>query len=132
MEKHRGDCYEYVDGKFRVLKNIAASMRLSQFVFALNEVFFFSFQARNNILYVVVQYIGLAKNAAEYKYKIEFVNKDDTEGVSVTHLVRSFDEKLEDVFQSGNCVKLHYDAVYRLKDEMGKLMFKIEILRVAN
>jgi len=131
MEKHRADCYEYVDGKYRVLRNIAARMSLSHFVFALNEVFCIRFQASNGALYAVLQYIGQPENAAKYKYKVEFVNKDDTEGVTVMHLARSFDEKLDDIFKSGNCGKLHYDVVSRLKDEMAKLKFKIEILRVG-
>jgi E3 ubiquitin-protein ligase SIAH1 len=132
MEKHRGDCYEYVDGKYRVLKNIAAPMRLSQFVFALNEVFFLRFQANHDTLYAVLLYIGPAENAAKYKYKVEFVNTDNTEGVTVMHLTRSFDEKLDDIFQSGNCGKLHYGVVSRLANEMSKLRFKIEILKVGD
>ena len=132
MEKHRGDCYEYIDGKSRVLKNIAARMSLSQFVFALNEVFFFRFQANNNnTLYAVLLYIGPAENASKFKYKVEFVNKDNTEGVTVMHLTRSFDEKLDEVFKSGNCGKVHYDVVRRLRDEMSKVKFKIEILRIG-
>jgi hypothetical protein len=130
-EKHRGDCYEYVVGKYRVLKNIAAPMSLSQFVFALNEVFFFRFQATRDTFYAVLLYIGPLDNAAKYKYKVEFVNKDDTEGVTVMHLTRRFDEKLDDIFKSGNCGKLHYGVVSRLTDEMSKLKFKIEILRVG-
>ena len=131
MEKHRGDCYEYVDGKYRVVKNIAATMSLSQFVFALNEIFLFRLQANNDTLYAVLLYIGPAENAAKYKYKVEFVNKDDTEGVTVMHLTRSFDKTLNDIFKSGICGKLHYGVVSRLTDEMSKLKFKIEILRVG-
>ena len=44
------------------------------------------------MFYVVVQYIGPPDNAATYKYKIKFVNKDDTDGVTVMHLTRIFDE----------------------------------------
>jgi E3 ubiquitin-protein ligase SIAH1 len=132
MEKHRGEWYEYVVGKFRVLRNIAACMSLSQFVFALNEVFFLRFQANNDTLYAVLLYVGPAENAAKYKYKVKFVNKDETESVTVMHLTRSFDEKLDDVFNSGNCGKLHYDVVSRLRDKMSKLMFKIEILKVGD
>jgi hypothetical protein len=135
MEKHRGECYEYVDGKFGVLENTVAPMSLSQFVFASNEVFFLRFQTTNDTLYAVLLYIGPPENAAKYKYKVEFVNKDDTEGVTVMHLTRSSDEKLDDIFKSGNCGKLHYDVVRRLRDEkskLSKLKFKIEILRVGD
>jgi E3 ubiquitin-protein ligase SIAH1 len=132
MEKHRGDCYEYVDGMFRVLKNIAACVILSQFVFALNEVFFLRFQVTNDTLYAVLLYVGPPQNAAKYKYKVKFVNKDDTEGVTVMHLTRSFDENLDDIFNAGNCGKVHYDVVRRLRDEMSKVKFKIEILRIGD
>ena len=132
MEKHCGDCYEYVGGKFRVLKNIAAPMSLSQFVFALNEIFLLRFQTTNDTLYAVLLYIGPAENAAKYKYKVEFFNKGHTESVAVMNTTRSFDEKLDDIFKSGSCGKLHYDVVRRLSDEMSKLKFKIEILRVGD
>jgi hypothetical protein len=107
-------------------------MILSQFVFALNEFFFFRFQANNDTLYTVLLYIGPAENAAKYKYKVEFVNKDNTEGVTVMHLTRSFDENLDDIFRSGNCGKLHYDVVKRLESEDGRVKFKTEIFRVGD
>jgi len=132
MENHRGDCYEYVDGKFRVLRNIAANMSLSQFVFALNEVFCFRFHANNYTLYDVLLYIGPPEYAAQYKFKVEFVKKDDTDGVTFMHFSRSFDENLVGIFRSRNCVKLHYDVAIRLTDEMTKLKFKIEILRIGD
>ena len=132
MENHRGECYDYIDGKFRVVRNFPARMSVSQFVFALNEIFFLRFQANDDTLYAVLQYIGSPENAVKYKYRVEFVNKDNTEGVTVMHLTRSFDEKLDDIFKSGNCGKLHYDVVSRLRDEMSKLKFKIEILRVGD
>jgi hypothetical protein len=132
MEEHRGQCYEYVDGEFRVLKDIERCTILSQFVFALNEVFFFRFQVIYDTLYAVLLYIGPNENAAKYKYKVEFVNKDDTEGVTVMHLTRSFDENLDDIFKSGNCVKLHYDVVSRLETKERVLKYKTGIFRVGD
>jgi E3 ubiquitin-protein ligase SIAH1 len=131
MEKHRGECYEYVDGKFRVLRNIEPCMILSQFVLALNEVFFLTFQANNDTLYAVLLYVGPSENAAKYKYKVKFVNKDETEGVTVMHLTRSFDENLNEIFKSGDCGKLHYDVVRRLETKEGGLKFKTKIFQVA-
>jgi len=132
MENHRGECYEYVAGKFRAMKGIAPFMSVSQFVFALNEVFFLRFQANNNTLYVVVLYVGPAENAAKYKYKVKFVNKDDTVSIAVMHLTRSFDENLDDIFRSGNCLKLHYDVVNRLATKESGLKFQTEIFRVGD
>jgi E3 ubiquitin-protein ligase SIAH1 len=132
MEHHHDTCYEYVPGKFIIMKNIEPHMILSQFVFALNEVFFLRFQANSDTLHAVLQYIGPAENAAKYKYEVKFVNWDDTEGVTVMHLTRSFDENLDDIFKSGNCGKLHYDVVRRLGIKEGVLKFKGEIFRVGD
>ena len=107
-------------------------MILSRFVFALNEVFFLRFQANSDTLYAVLMYIGPAENAAKYKYKVKFVNKDDTESVTVMHLTRSFDENLDVVFKSGNCVKLHYDVVSRLETKERVLRYKTVIFRVGD
>jgi hypothetical protein len=107
-------------------------MILSQFVLALNEVFFLRFQANGDILYAVLLYIGPAENAARYKYKVEFVNKDYMEGVTVMHLTRSFDENLYDIFKSGNCGMVNYDVVSRLVSKEGGLKFKAEIFRVGD
>jgi len=131
MEQHRGCCYEYIEGKFRVLRNFAACMSVSKFVFAFNEIFFLRFHANNDNLYAVLKYIGPAENAAKYKYKIEFVNADNTEGVTVMHLTRSFDENLDDIFKAGNCGKVHYDVVSRLVTKDGGLKFKTRIFRVG-
>ena len=60
---------------------------------------------------------------------MEFVNKDDTESVTVMHLTRSSDENLRDKYKPGNFGKLHYDVVNRLRGEMPKLTFEIEIHR---
>ena len=51
--------------------------------------FFPSFLENENVFHVVVRYVGPAENAAKFKYKVEFVNKDDTEGVSFMYLTRS-------------------------------------------
>jgi hypothetical protein len=133
MEKHRGNCYEYVDGEIRNLKNNTARLCVCQFVFALNEVFFLRFEADNdNIFYAVLQYIGPAENATNYQYKVTFVNKDNTEGVTIMHLTRSFHENLYVIFKSRKCGKLHYDVISRLATKGRRLRIKIEIFRVGD
>ena len=107
-------------------------MNLFCFIFAYNEVFVSLFQEKDNIFYAVLRYVGPAENAAKYKYRVEFVNNDNTEGVTVMHLTRSSGEKLVDIFESGLCVKLHYDVVNRLADKMSRLKYKIEILKVGD
>ena len=93
--------------------------------------FFPSFLENESVFHVVVRYVGPAENAAKFKYNVEFVNKDDTEGVSLMYLTRSADENLRDVYRSGSCGKLHYDVVSRLRDGEGYLNFKVQIIKVV-
>jgi hypothetical protein len=132
MEKHLEMCLYYGEVESRSLHEHAISAWFNKFVFVYDEVFFRAFGERNGMFYVVVQYIGPPDNAAKYKYKVKFVNKDNTEGVTVMHLAIRFDEEFDDVFKSGNCGKLHFDVVSRLKTKEGDLKFKLEILKVGN
>jgi len=130
-EKHFEKFWSYVKGGNQFFCRLTDLVGFSAFIFAHNEIFFPSFLKKNNIFHVVVFYIGSAENAAKFKYKMEFVKKDDTEGVTFMYLTRSFDENLRDIYRSGNCGKLHYDVAIRLKDEEGDLMFKLEIIKVG-
>jgi hypothetical protein len=131
MEKHSDKCYDYVSGTLKDMDYTPRCRRLSEFLFALNEVFCRIFQGQGETFYAVLLYIGPAENADKYKYEIKFVNEDDTEGVAVMHLTRSFNENLDDVFKSGNCGKLHYDVVQRLETRQRRVKYKIEIFRVG-
>ena len=131
-ESHLEECCEYVEGDFKFLYKLTSGMECFCFIFAHNEVFYSLFQEKDNIFYAVLLYVGPAENATKYKYKVEFVNKDDTEGISVMHLTRSSDENLGNLYKSCNCGNLYYDVVRRLKDEEGNLKFKMEIIRIGN
>jgi hypothetical protein len=131
-KKHLEVCCEYIEGDFKFLYGLNTQSKLFCFIFAYNEIFFSLFEEKDNMLYAVVLYVGPAKNAAKYKYKVEFVNKDDTEGITLMHLTRSYDEELDDVYKFGNCGKVSSYMVSRLKDENGDLKFKLEIKKVCN
>jgi len=129
QENHFEICDECAEGSIKFRCRLTDDMWRPSFIFAHNEVFFHSFSENYNILHVVVQYIGPAENAAKYKYRVKFVNKDGTEGVTVMHLTGSADENLGDIYRSGNCGKLNLDVVLRLRDE-GYLNFNVDIIRV--
>jgi hypothetical protein len=131
-ENHLDECCEYIEGDFKFLYGLNTQTKFFYFIFACNEIFFSVFEEKDNTFYAAVLYVGPAENAAKYKYKVEFVNKDDTEGVTIMHLTRSSGENLDDVYKSGKCGKLHYDVVSRLKDEKGNVKFKLEINIVGN
>ena len=44
-------------------------------------------------------------------------------------VTKRFGENLRDIYTSGNFEKLHYDVVNRLRGEIPKLIFEIEILK---
>ena len=132
MENHPEMCLDYGEVELRPFLLLCFHAWCNKFVFIYDEVFFRLFCERNGMFYVVVLYIGPPKNAAKYKYKVEFVNKDDTEGVTVMHLSRSFDENVDDIFRSGNCGKLHCDVVRRLTTQKDYIKLKLEILKVGN
>jgi E3 ubiquitin-protein ligase SIAH1 len=129
---HLEICCEYTEDGIQVLYRLTDDMMCFGFIFAHNEIFFTTVLENENTLHVVVHYIGPAENAAKYKYKVEFVNKDKTEGVTLMYLTRSAGENLRDIYRSGNCGKLHYDVVFRLADEESKVKLKLEIIRIGN
>ena len=131
-ENHLEECWEYVEGDFKFIHKITNEMKFFCFIFAHNEIFFLLFEVECDMFYAVLLYVGSPENAAKYKYKVEFVNKDNTEGVTVMHLTRSFDEVLYRVYDLGSCGKLHYNVVSRLRDQEGNLKFKLEIIRVGS
>jgi E3 ubiquitin-protein ligase SIAH1 len=132
LEKHLEMCVDYGVVESRTLHAFSTLDGFHKFVFFYDEVFFRTADVINNIPCVVVQYIGPPDKAAKYQYKVKLVNKDNTEGVAVMHLTRSFDEYLDDVFHSENCGKLQFDEVNRPEAQKGDLKFKLEILKVGN
>jgi len=140
QENHLGECCEYVEGDFKIMYRLTDDMKFFCFIFAYNEVFFFLFQKKDKQLwrstdrrfFAVLLYVGPSENAAKFKYKVEFVNEDDTESVTFMHLTRSCDEDLDSLYDSCKCGKLRYDVVRRLKDGEDNLKFKMEIIRIGN
>jgi hypothetical protein len=131
-EKHSADCYEDTETDLRSLVKFSNIKRYWKFVFAHNEIFFRLFEAKDDVFYAVLQYVGPPENAAKYKYKVMFYNQENTESVTIMHMTRSLAENLDDIFRSSNCGKLHYDVVSRLRDKERNLHLKFKILRVGD
>ena len=112
------------------LISVTPATKHSKLIFAHNELFFSSSEIQNGIFYSVLQCIGPADNAVKYRYKLEFFNKERKESLAVTLLVRSLDEDLSEVRNSGNCVKLYPEEFNRFANERNELAFRMEILTV--
>jgi hypothetical protein len=131
-EEHLDQCYDYVEANLTAVIGFATAAANKRFVFAYNEVFFRSFPERDGTFYAVLLYVGPPENAAKYKYKFEFVNKDKTEGVTILHVTRSYTENFDDILRSGNCGKLHSDVVSRLRNEEGNLKYMMTIRKIGD
>jgi hypothetical protein len=127
-EEHSNKCYDYAEQELSTVKEFRTVGFYFKFLFAFNEVFFQRFHTKDDILYVSVYYVGHTENVGKYKYKVEFLNTDNTEGVSVMRLISNFSERMN----LGTCGKLLYDEVSHLTNESGDLNYKIEILGVGD
>jgi hypothetical protein len=131
QERHLEGCSEYVEGDIKYIYKFS-DMNFFRFIFAYNEIFFSLFLQKGDLFYAFLLYVGPSENAANYKYKVEFVNKDNTEGITVMHLTRSAYENLDDLCRSGKFGMLHFEMVNSLRDEDGNLKFKLEIIRIGS
>lgn len=130
QEAHKEVCMDYNAQHLIVLPNANASSYIYKFIFAYNEIFCHRLLIQRGIMYVVLHYVGPAENHLKYQYKVMIMNKEDTEGVVVTHLARRFTDSEDDVYSATNCVKLHHDLTDRFRNEKGELAVLMKILRV--
>lgn len=96
-ENHLEECREYVEGVFKFLCTLNYYAQHFCFIITYNETFIFLLLEKDNIFYAVLLHVGPSEHADKYKYKVEFIDEDDTEGVSVMRLSRCFDENLDDM-----------------------------------
>jgi E3 ubiquitin-protein ligase SIAH1 len=133
MELHKNLCLEYFSagslynrGPIQ-FSGFKPTTKYCKLISAYNDVFCSCSEIKNDIFYFVLQYIGPAADAAKYKYKLEFSNKDRTENLAVTLLAGSFNE----VRNSGNCMKLYPDQYNRFANDRIGLTFSLDIFKVA-
>jgi hypothetical protein len=126
-EKHGDKCYDYGEAELRTVKGFHNISEYYEFIFAFNEVFFKKFVHRGDSFHISVFYIGHTENAAKYKYRVEFVNEDNTAAVSVMHLTSSFNEELKRSLSFPTYWKLHFGEVSHLTNKEADLKYKIEI-----
>jgi len=127
---HKELCEDYNAQHLLLLPSSYASNYRHKFLFAYNEIFCYRLLIQRGIMFVVLHYIGPAENDLKYQYKVIVMNNDDTEGIVVTHLARSFTETEDDVFLPKNCLKLHHDLTERFRNEKGELAVLLKIMRV--
>jgi hypothetical protein len=90
MEVHRNVCVDYFSagslynhGPYQI-SGVTPATKHCKLITAYNDIFYSCSEIKNDIFYSVLKYIGPAANAANYKYKLEFFNKERTESLAVT------------------------------------------------
>ena len=126
-EEHKDWTHDYKGTFMTGLVDINPGRRYCYIIFALDEVFYRYFSVKDGNLYGVLMYVGPKENADKYRYRITFNNNN--ESLSVSHVTRSISENIEEVRQSGKCIKLHFDVVKNFINTKNNLKFKMEIVR---
>jgi E3 ubiquitin-protein ligase SIAH1 len=142
MDEHTDISVDYYDrgsgvysGRPFQISGVTPTTKRCKFISAHNALFYSCSEIKNDIFYSVVQYIGPDADAANYKYKLEFVNQECEANIAVTLLVRSLNEDLNEVHNSGNCVILHPKQYNRFASFGNELRFSLEIfttVRMSN
>jgi hypothetical protein len=125
--------YSHYSNRKRVpfqIRGVTHATKHCKLIFAYDDVFYSHSEIRNGIFYSVLQCIGSTADAAKYKYKLEFFDKERTENLAVTLLARSLNDDLNEFHNSGKCVILLPDMYDRFTNERSELAFSLDILKV--
>ena len=133
-QAHNNVCFDYYGRGFFGYRPIQISgvtpdTKHCKLIFTHNAVFYSHSEIKNGIFYSVMQYVGPAADAGKYRYKLQFVNKNGMEDAMCLP-VRSLDENLNEVHNSGNCVKFYPDQYNEYANERSELSFSMEIITI--
>jgi hypothetical protein len=135
MEAHK-DCLDKnssmlgFNNRYFHISGVTPATKQCKLLCASNVIFYSCSEIKNGIFYSALLYIGPAADAAKYKYKLEFSDKERPECLAVTLLARSLDEDLNEVHDSGKCVKLYPEQYNCFANDRNELAFSIEICSV--
>jgi hypothetical protein len=122
-----GNCIE-IERRFHgLLINLSEKSDFIQVVFALGKTFYVLFKTTGNIFFVVAYFIGPLDESSKYKYRFS-LSKEVIGTVSFCLFTRSVFEDVNEVFDSGNCVNIHYGCVQKFI-ENDCLAYEIEFVQ---
>lgn len=126
-DKHDSETAE-VQGHFKVkLLDLSRGKRYHQAVLIMGELFYLTWELKDDTFSFGVFYFGLKKESEAFKYGIKIGNSE--EHVAVTRNCHSYVEGgLKDI-QPEKCVKLYYSTIRNCLSESKDLTCEIEIGR---
>ena len=86
------------------------------------------FEVLDSAVYYVITYIGTAEKASQFKYKFKLGIRSDK--ISVCIIVSSYTVDVQEVYNTGECVKLYCDTFGRYLDGKDHLKFSFEFSNV--
>jgi hypothetical protein len=93
-----------------------------------DDMFQQRFEVQASAVYCVIRYVGIAEKASQFKYEFKLGTGSDK--ISVCNIVSSYRANVQELYNTGKCVKLFYDTVERFLDEKNNLKFSVEISKV--
>jgi len=82
------------------------------------------FEVLDSAVYYIIEYTGTVEMASQFKYKFKLGITSDK--ISVYNIVSSYNVDVQEVYNTGKCVKLCCDTFERYLDEKDNLKFSFE------
>jgi hypothetical protein len=97
-------------------------------------MFYQQFEVIDNTFYFVIQHIGPEKYGSNFRYFFSLASSDNSEFVTIGFVARSckmdIENNIENIYRSGQCVKLCYNTVKNFLDDSNNLGFDIGINKI--
>jgi len=93
-------------------------------------MFYQQFEVIDNTFYFVIQHIGPENYGSNFQYNFNLATSNNVEYVSMGFVARSCKVDIENVYRSGQCVKLCYDTVKNFLDESNDFNFDFGIKKI--
>ena len=93
-----------------------------------DNLFFEAYEVIGDAYYYIIQHIGPEEEASQFKYK--FILGSGADEITVSSVARSYAVDVQEVYNTGRCVKLFYDTLQRFITEDKGLQYHVEITKV--
>jgi hypothetical protein len=124
-DHNKNDAYvETERHSYGMLTNLCQRSHFRQVVFALGKTFYVLFKTTGNIFFGVGYYIGPSSESSNYKYRFSLTRKG-IGTISYCLFTRGLFDDVNEVFDTGNCVNIHYGCVQKFM-ENDCLAYEIE------
>jgi hypothetical protein len=93
-------------------------------------MFYQQFEVIDNTFYFVIQYIGPESYGSNFQYFFSLAPSGNAEFVTIGFVARSCKVDIENIYKSGQCVKLCYDTVKNFLNESNDFNFDFGINKI--